>query len=62
MPIINIFYFQFLMQIAASNACYMFHRSINSLLKAQYHQKIHKKKDLNWLKLITKQVLKYKYK
>ena len=27
------------MQIAASNACYMFHRSIDSLLKAQYHQK-----------------------
>ena len=34
----------------------MFHRSIDSLLKAQYHQKRHKKKALNWLKLITKQV------
>ena len=34
----------------------MFHRSIDSLLKAQYHQKRHQKKALNWLKLITKQV------
>ena len=41
---------------ALPNACYMFHRSIDSLLKAQYHQKRHKKKALNWLKLITKQV------
>ena len=41
---------------ALHNACYMFHRSIDSLLKAQYHQKRHKKKALNWLKLITKQV------
>ena len=37
-------------------SCYMFHRSIDSLLKAQYHQERHKKKALNWLKLITKQV------
>ena len=42
--------------IALPNACCMFHRSINSLLKAQYHQKRHKKKALNWLKLITKEV------
>ena len=34
----------------------MFHRSIDSLFKAQYHQKRHKKKALNWLKLRTKQV------
>ena len=38
------------------NACYMSHRSIDSLLKAQNHQKENKKKTLNWLKLITKQV------
>ena len=37
--------------------CSMFHRSIDSLLKPQKHQKKHKKKTLNWLKLIiTKQV------
>ena len=34
----------------------MFHKSIDSLLKAQNHQKRHKKKTINWLKLITKQV------
>ena len=37
-------------------ACYMFHRSIDSLRKAQNHQKRHKKKTLHWLKLIAKQV------
>ena len=41
---------------ALSNACYMFHRSTDSFLKAQYHQKRHKKKPLNWLELITEQV------
>ena len=41
---------------ALPNACYMFHRSIDSLLKAEYHRKGLKKKALNWLKLITKQV------
>ena len=41
--------------IALPNACCMFHRSINSSLKAQNHKKRHKKKALNWLKLITKQ-------
>ena len=34
----------------------MFHISIVSLLKAQYHQERHKKKFLNWQKLITKQL------
>ena len=41
---------------ARTSACYMFHRSIESLLKAQNHQKRYKKKTLDWLKLITKQV------
>ena len=41
---------------ALYNACYMLHRSMDSLLKTQYYQKRHKKKALNWLKLITKQV------
>ena len=41
---------------ALPNACYMFHRSTDSLLKAQYHQKDIRKKVLNWLKLIAKQV------
>ena len=41
---------------ALPNACYMFHTFTDSLLKAQYHQKRHKKKALDWLKLITKQI------
>ena len=41
---------------ALPNACYMFHRSTESLLKAKYHKKRHKKKALNWLNLTTKQV------
>ena len=38
------------------NAFYMSHRSNDSLLKARNHQKRNKKKTLNWLKLIAKQV------